>query len=1233
MIASDTAHTIPCAHVSEGALPGIDQRFLGDRYHLIRELGRGGMGIVYLCRDLRLDMDVAIKVRGVSQPEATLWLKREFRAIASLRHPNLVELYDLVAHDRSCYFTMEYLPGVDPRRYVLRDLAREPAITEPSTRLVVPLHDARTELSGADGEPIASTPSVPMIDLARVRSVLAQLAEGLAFLHGRGVIHRDVKPSNAIVVDGAVKLLDFGLALERHRLENDLSREGRIVGTTGYLAPEYVGRLAVSPAMDVYALGVLAYELVTGVLPFGGALGFLNRLATRPPIPRPSTINPEAAALDEVITAMLASEPGARPSALDVAVRLSGVLSNRHAMRRAQRFVGRTAELEQIVERIADPDPRGRLVLVIGPSGVGKTALIEEVCRRAGELPTWRGRCHDRERVPYRAFDSIVDDLATQLGTDPTLVNTVAHAAALARAFPVLAPLVEPVVHRIGAQPAGDLRVERERALGAMVQLFRAVVPRGIVVIDDVQWADDDSLELLALLVDKVARPLTAIVSWTTIASGDPPARMRALLERLGDRAEVIDLPGMAERELAQLISSLAPEAPTARIVAEARRAAGSPYLAELIGRELGQHQLVMPSGDPETRRLDQLEPAERLVAELAALATGATSFEELRDLAELPAQRIGSVLRGLEDARVLRAMPSAAGDPVYAFYHQRLRDAAHEAMPDDTRRARHARYAEWYERRPTANAEQLAYHWQHAGELARATRWAMAAGDVAFAQLSWAVAADWYERALELEPGVDQRAQARHDRTDRLIRVKVAIDERPLRAKLGDALLFGGKLAAAARQFLLLADGDPDGDLWRVRAAEAWLKLGEIERGLEVLDGVLERRGQRRATNRVESITRALGVGARWLAPLPRRRTTGDRVLASAYRAIASYLSTPHPIEAFEYILRSIALADRSGDAAAHSQGLAMLAGYLAAGTLGRFGDRVLARAERLAATGDTPYPRMVIAGTRGILCTLRGDWAGMRSAHTTGERICRQLGLERSWEASFLRSYWALGELYAGDHARSLTLLDELISTATGTDDLFTRALLGSYRGRALVVANDLPAARALARQLDRVPHTGLGVGAIYRQVFDAELALAELDWDRARAIGEELATATRAQWLSSLPAIAAMVDVPIAIAELGRARAGNREAATRARAVARRIHRRGRFSFYAVTALRIQAQAEQLLGEPSWQATLARAAGIDRAGTVDRLAIAALSGHAVDPGTLGPAVHWSTGGAVTI
>src|SRR3569623_1213702 len=207
-------------------------------------------------------------------------------------------------------------------------------------------------------------------------------------------------------------------------------------------------------------------------------------------------------------------------------------------------------------------------------------------------------------------------------------------------------------------------------------------------------------------------------------------------------------------------------------------------------------------------------------------------------------------------------------------------------------------------------------------------------------------------------------------------------------------------------------------------------------------------------------------GTAARSRVPAalrPHPRT--DDVLSAAYRVIASFLSTPYPIESFEYVLRGISRAEGAGDRVAEAKGMAMLAAYLATGSLGRFGDRAVASAQRLALQSGAPYPRMGAAGCSGIVATLRGNWTGMRLAHEEGERICRKLGLERSWEASFLRAYWALGEYYAGEPTRALEMLGELDS-----DDLITRAMLGSYRGRALVLAGNLAAARAVSGALTR-------------------------------------------------------------------------------------------------------------------------------------------------------------------
>jgi hypothetical protein len=1151
---------------SEGA-----GRFVGDRYQLVRELGRGGMGVVYLGHDLRRDMDVAIKFRGITHHDATLWLKREFRAVATLRHPNLVELYELVAHEEACYFTMEYLPGIDPRRWVERARASAPlAISAGSTMTAVPIQDAGTEATISPLTAVATTAREPAeVDFGRVRTVLAQLAEGLAFLHARGVIHRDVKPGNALVMPGGgVKLLDFGLALERRRAADELAREARVVGTAAYLSPEYVERLTISPAMDLYALGVLGYELVTGTPPFGGTMHLLARLGRSLATPRASSINPAVPAdLDDLIDSLLSNDPLRRPTALQVAIRLTGELSEPRAVRHIARFVGRQAELARLDTRLADPAPHGRLVLVTGASGVGKTALVEEALSRARGEHTlaWRGRCHERERVPYRAFDFVIDDLATELAGKPQLATAIEHAAALARVFPALGARLGAV-----AEPAAeDLRVERERALGAMVQLFGHVLAgaeRGVVVIDDLQWADEDSLDLLALIVERVARPLTILATWTV--DTDLPEALRALLERLGAAAERLDVAPMAGSELAEMIAELAPDASGDRLRAAAALAAGSPYLADLIGRELADAGLADPN-DAELRRFARLDDAERAVAEVTALAGASATFEQLRALAELPSARLQSALRALEDGRVVRATPSASGDPVYTFYHQRLRDTAHAAIAPETRRALHGRFADLIEREHGA-PDQIAYHAEHAGQSERAVRWANTAGDAARAQLAWTLAADWYGRAGNTE----QRAQM---------------------------LFLAGKLADAAREFEQLAKTARDGDRWRVRAAESYLKLGELDVALATLDDVLVRRGFPRAKSRAASAVRAATVAARMLLPHRRRpRAEVDDVVASAYRVIASFLSTPYPIEAFEYVLRGIDISERAGDRGAHAMGMAMLAAYLSTGSLGRFGDRAIASAQRLAIQSDSPYARMVAAGAAGIVATLRGDWPGMRSAHEEGERICRRIGLERSWEASFLRAYWALGEYYAGEPTRALAMLGELEGAS---DDLISRALLGSYRGRALVLDGNLAAARALYTELDRAPAAHRGLAAIYRQVFAGELALAEHDFPRAAAIGAQLARSARGEWLAAMPAVSAMIDVLCATAELELGDAAS------ARRRARALYRRGRRSFYGATALRLWAQAEVKLGNrTAVDHVLARARHAP-AGKVDRDALIAL------------------------
>src|ERR1041385_5305178 len=176
------------------------ERIVGDRYRIVRELGAGGMGVVYLARDLRRDMDVAIKLCQRSEAHALRWLKREFRVVGALRHPNRVELFELVARERSYYFTMEHVVGVDPRRWVTKPPKPAPPVHDHTTDTLAPLRAQKAAPQGGE---------LPEIDFGRARDVLHQLAEAVAFLHARGVIHRDIKPSNVLVANGVARVVDF----------------------------------------------------------------------------------------------------------------------------------------------------------------------------------------------------------------------------------------------------------------------------------------------------------------------------------------------------------------------------------------------------------------------------------------------------------------------------------------------------------------------------------------------------------------------------------------------------------------------------------------------------------------------------------------------------------------------------------------------------------------------------------------------------------------------------------------------------------------------------------------------------------------------------------------------------------------------------------------------------------------------------------------------------------------
>ncbi|MBX7245032.1 MAG: protein kinase, partial [Candidatus Sumerlaeaceae bacterium] len=248
-----------------------------DRYKIIKKLGQGGMGVVYLALDTKLNRNVAWKVLPAhlaSNPELQMRLLREAQATARLMNQHIVAIFDIVTEPNECYITMEYVEG------------------------------------GALRQRLREGPKITIPEAIRYGQ---QMAEGLSVAHKSGIVHRDIKPENVMVASAndEIKVVDFGLA----RLGDDLpvTREGCIVGTPAYMAPEQIMAKGVDLRTDIYAFGAVMYEMVVGKPPFSGENILGQHIHKEPPvlIEAVPEVLPE---LSELVGQCLAKDKEQRPA-------------------------------------------------------------------------------------------------------------------------------------------------------------------------------------------------------------------------------------------------------------------------------------------------------------------------------------------------------------------------------------------------------------------------------------------------------------------------------------------------------------------------------------------------------------------------------------------------------------------------------------------------------------------------------------------------------------------------------------------------------------------------------------------------------------------------------------------------------------------------------------------------------------------------------------------------------
>lgn len=379
------------------------------RYEIIESLGTGGMGAVYRAYDTKIKEEISIKILKPEIATNKKTIERfsnEIRLSRKITHRNICRMHDLNEHEGSQYITMEYVPGEDLKSFIRR---------------------------------VGHLPSGKAVSIGK------QICEGLSEAHTLGIIHRDLKPQN-IMIDksGNAKIMDFGIA--RSLRTEGITGEGAIIGTPQYMSPEQVEGKDTDQRSDIYALGIVLFEMLTGKVPFEGESTFSIALKHRDETPpHPRELNPELSpeistvilkcmakekekryqSTQELLSDLIALEKGKEITAVETKPRVPEFLTKQKPPKEERPvFVAREIELERLnIFLDKSLSGKGQVVFITGEAGSGKTALIQEFARNAQkahpDLIVASGKCNAHTGIgdPYSPFMEILGLLTGDVET------------------------------------------------------------------------------------------------------------------------------------------------------------------------------------------------------------------------------------------------------------------------------------------------------------------------------------------------------------------------------------------------------------------------------------------------------------------------------------------------------------------------------------------------------------------------------------------------------------------------------------------------------------------------------------------------------------------------------------------------------------------------------------------------------------------------------------------------
>lgn len=1038
-----------------------------ERFDTVAELGRGAFGAVYLVEDRVMGRQVAAKVLHNASPSALALFKQEFRSLADIVSPYLIQFYELFSDGQQWFFTMEYIDGLNFKEYVLHGFADDKKTTR--KKKVTFSYDAQTVLGNDRPALESSSAETPCPDTRgepislpeqhkRLQSAFGQLVTGIDYLHSQGKLHRDLKPSNVLVCrDGRVVLLDFGLVANLRSKEEE-SSDGPISGsgTPIYMSPEQAGGDDLDEASDWYSLGVMLYEVLAGRPPFTGRfLKLIMAKTSKDPEPIYKLACGASQDILAVCQQLIHREPEHRPRGnailkqLGMEGRVAGVEDKRHQHQHL--LIGRDQYFQEMLDHFqALKAGESRLLFVHGPSGFGKSHLIEHFLDSVRENQTealiLSGRCFQQESMPFKAWDQPIDSLSRFLKdaaeADPSFIPE--DCVFLMRLFPVLQNVPAYDELDVDSIDIADPKEIRRRAFRSMRQLLNTVGHRKCLVIymDDVHWGDLDS----QLLLEEVLRPPDAPPILFLCSYRDADAEVSTFLKRaLELPCFHIQVGGLALDNIADLARAiLGKDLSAKQIKTLAKETGGSPYFITELLLNASLEQLDDKEGslqldDMIRARAAKLPERAQRILELVAVAGQPLSQSLVQGCfgGSLDPKDIG-LLRSQHFIRVRQTEDSLE----WTCYHDRIRESILHGLDKDRREGIHLGLANIYDALENIDYGLVAFHLREAGEIQRAGEYTLQAAEHANQLLAFDRAAVLFRLALD----------------GGLLSKSIIPDTF---VKLGDALMNAGRGKEAGEVYLKASEkmaSESEILNLRQKAAQQFVISGHIDLGLKIIREVLADVGLELPDYGPLELAAILARdlkfrfrGTKFQEKSESEVPKETLLKLDTFWSVFVALNTVDFIAAVDFCMRLVLLALEAGEPRRIARAMVTQA-YIDA-NLGqssrakqiRRSQKLLEESKALADSMDDPYVTAFVSCLTGVCQYTYGHFKDGEISSMRAVELLRDKCQGVPWELDTAHCFTLWNLRLQGKVAKFSTMLPPLLEEAKSRGDLYAILVLG--------------------------------------------------------------------------------------------------------------------------------------------------------------------------------------------